>query len=143
MNRSPTATKPETVFENRDAVRHYDRAIPTPALRINTAPVGELPARVLDRLDADQRRAMDGISYNMEAMDDLLDETYRLAKQFVGALEYAERISLAQRFLDEYEGAIVNLARTIEMCNLYLKGEYSTAITRQHDRRNYEEMQSS
>ena len=122
MNHSLAASKPETLIRNRDAT-HLDSVVPAPTLKFKAALVIELAALVLDRLGADRRRAMEGIWHNMEAMDDRLDETYRIAKQFGGELEPAERISLAQRFLDEYEDAIVNLARTIEMCDLYLKGE--------------------
>jgi hypothetical protein len=125
MNHDLAASKPDTTFRNRDAIRHHDSVILAPNLKFKTALVMELAALALDRLGASQRRAMEGICYNMEATDDRLDETYRIARRFEGALQHAERMSLAQRFLDEYEDAIVNLARTIEMCDRYLKGEQS------------------
>ena len=125
MNHHLAASKPETIFRNRDAIRHHDAVIPAPTLKFKTALVMDLAALALDRLGADRRRAMAGICYNMEATDDRLDETYRIARRFEGALQHAERISLAQQFLDEYEDAIVNLARTIEMCEQYLKGKQS------------------
>ena len=121
MNRNLAFPKPETALRNPHAMRHRDRIVPTPTLKFKTALVVELAALILGSLNADQRRTMEGIRHSMEANDDLLDETYRIARQFEGTHGHAERICLAQRFLDEYELAIVNLARTIEMCDQYLR----------------------
>lgn len=140
MNLDLAQSKLGTVIRNREAMRKQNKVIPAPILKFNTTLIRELAALVLDRLKADQRRAIEGICYNMEATDSLLDESYHIAKQFGGGLlGHKERIPLAQRLLDAYEDAIVNLRRIIDMCNLYLAGEYSTILTKQYDRRDYED----
>lgn len=94
---------------------------------------------VLDRLKPDQRRAIAGICYNLEATDNLLEGAYGITKQFETPLGNAERIKMAEHLLNEYRDAVVNLKRTIEMCELYLEEKYSTILTKQFDRNDYDE----
>jgi hypothetical protein len=130
MNRVLAASEPETKFKTQDTMRLFDRAISVPNLRFIASFVTEFAALAPHCLDTDRRRAMERIHSNLHAAENLLDETYRIARQFAEAHENAQRISLAQRFLDEYEDAIVNLGKTVEMCDLYQKGEYSTVLTK-------------
>lgn len=130
MNRVLAASEPETKLRNQGAMRLLDRAISISNVRFTAVVVTELAALVPHCLDTDRRLAMERICCNLEATENLLDETYRIARQFEEALENAQRFSLAQRFLDEYEDAIVNLGRTVEMCDLYQKGDYSTVLTK-------------
>lgn len=130
MNRVLAASNPETKFRTQDTMRLLDRAISVPNLGFTASVVTRLAALVTHCFDTDRRRAIERIYSNLEATEDLLDETYRIARQFAETLENSQRISLVQRFLDEYEDAIVNLGRTIEMCDLYQKGEYSTVLTK-------------
>jgi len=130
MNRVLAASEPETKFRTQGTTRLLDGAISVPNLRFIASVVTELAALVPHCLETDRRRAMERIHSNLQATENLLDETYRIARQFAETHENAQRISLAQRFLDEYEDAVVNLGRTVEMCDLYQKGEYSTILTK-------------
>lgn len=139
MNLGLAKSKLETVRRNRDAMREHNKVVPAPILKFNTILIRELAALVLDRLTSDQRRAIEGVCYNMEATDNLLEGAYEIAKQFGALLDHAERIQMAERLLVEYRDVGVNLKRIIEMCELYLAEEHSTILTKQYDRNDYDE----
>jgi hypothetical protein len=138
MNLGLARSKLETVRKNRDALRTHNKVIPAPILKFNTTLIRELAALVLDRLTPDQRRAIEGICYNMEATDKLLESVYNIANQFRTAPD-PERIQKADQLLQEYGDTIVNLKRIIEMCDYYLDKRYSTILTKQYNRSDYEE----
>ena len=140
MNLGLANSKLETVRWNRDSVREHNIVIPAPILKFNTTLIRQLAALVLDRLTPDQRRAIEGICYNMEATDNLLEDAYGVAKQFGTPLDDSERIQMAEQLLVEYRDAVVNLKRIIEMCDVYESGKYSTILTKQYDRSDYEEI---
>jgi hypothetical protein len=75
----------------------------------------------------------------MEATDEVLSNAYTLARSLTGALGQAERMANAERLLIEYDDAIVNLKRLIEMCDNYVAARYSIIVTKQYDRLEYEE----
>lgn len=139
MNLGLAKSKLETVRRHRDVMRMQNEIIPAPILKFNTTLIRELAALVLDRLTPDQRHAIEGICYNMEATDSLLEGAYGVAKKFGSPLGQAERIQMAEHLLVEYGDAIVNLKRTIEMCEDYLGARYSTILTKQYYRNDYEE----
>ena len=130
MSRVLAASEPETKFRTQDTMRLLERAISAPNLRFTASVVTELAALAPHCLDMDRRRAMERIHSNLQATENLLDETYRIARQFAETHENSQRISLVRRFLDEFEDAVVNLGRTVEMCDLYQKGDYLTVLTK-------------
>lgn len=139
MNLGLAKSKLETVRLNREAMREQNQIIPAPILKFNTTLIRDLAALVLDHLTPDQRRAIEAICYNMEATDSLLEGAYDIAKQFGASLGHAEQKQKAEHLLIEYGDITVNLKRTIEMCEHYLQGKYSTLLTKQYDRNDYEE----
>lgn len=139
MNFGLAKSKLESVCRNRDAMREHNKVIPAPILKFNTTLIRELAALVLDRLAPDQRRAIEGICYNMEATDDLLEGAYGIAKQFGSLLDHTEQVQMAECLFIEYQDVIVNLKRIIEMCMLYQQEKYSIILTKQYDQNNYDE----
>ena len=137
MNLGLAKSKLQTVRRNRDAMREHNQVIPAPILKFNTTLIRDLAAFVLDLLKPDQRRAIEGICYNLEATDNLLEDAYGISKKFGKPLVHAEQIRMAEHLLNEYQDAVINLKRTIEMCELYLEKKYSTIVTKQYDRNNY------
>lgn len=139
VNLANAQAKLETVRRNRALLREQNRVIPAPILKFNTAFIRQLSAEVLDRLSLDQRRAIDALCYTMEATDGLLEEAYSHAQRLSGALDHAEQITTAKRLLHDFDDAIVNLKRLMEMCSNYVAGQYTVIVTKQYDRLSYEE----
>ncbi len=46
---------------------------------------------------------------------------------------------MAERLLLDYEDAIVNLKRLMEMCENYVGKKYDIIVSKQYDRQDYEE----
>lgn len=120
-------------------MREHNRVVPAQVLKFNTALIRQLTAEVLDHLTLDQRRAIDGLCYTMEATDTLLDEIYSNASRLSGALGQADRLASAERLLVDFGDAIVNLKRLAEMCENYIAGKFNIIVTKQYDRLDYEE----
>lgn len=139
MSLSHAKGKLESVRNNRALMREHNRVMAAPILAFNTALIRELTAEVLSRLTLHQRRAIDALCYTMEATDEILEGAYHMAKSFSGPLGQAERITTAERLLVEYDDAIVNLKRLMEMCENYIAKNYETIVTKQYDRLDYEE----
>jgi len=139
VNLSHAQHKLETVRGNRDALREQNKVIPAPIVRFNTTILRQLVAEVLDRLTPDQRRAIDALCYNMEATDALLEEAFGLTRQLGGPLTQSDRIHIPNHLLVLYGDAIVNLKRVVEMCGYYVEKHYATILTKQFNRRDYEE----
>lgn len=139
MNLAHAKNKLETVRGNRTLMREHNRVVPAQVLKFNTALIRQLTAEVLDHLTLDQRRAIDGLCYTMEATDTLLDEIYSNASRLSGALGQADRLASAERLLVDFGDAIVNLKRLAEMCENYIAGKFNIIVTKQYDRLDYEE----
>lgn len=139
VNRSHARHKLDAVRNNRNLLRKHNQVIPAPIVRFNTTILRQLIAEVLDHFTPDQRRAVDALSYTMEATDDLLEEAYALTRQLGETLTQSDRILIPNRLLVLYGDAIVNLKRLIEMCECYLEKRYSVILTKQYNRRDYEE----
>ena len=139
VNLANTKAKLETVRRNRTLMREHNSVVAAPILKFNTLFIRQLSAEVLDRLTLDQRRAIDALCYTMEATDGLLEEAYSFAKSLSGALSQPDRITTAERLLIDFEDAIVNLKKLIEMCENYVSENYTIIVTKQYDRLDYEE----
>ncbi len=131
--------KLESVRRNRTLMREQNRLVAAPILQFNTALIRQLTAEVLSRLILPQRRAIDGLCYTMEATDQVLEAAYQMAKALSGPLGQAERTAMAERLLLDYEDAIVNLKRLMEMCENYVGKKYDIIVSKQYDRQDYEE----
>lgn len=131
--------KLESVRNNKALMIEHKHAMPAPILAFNTVLIRTLTAEVLSRLTNNQRRAIDALCYTMESIDEILDGTYHMAKSFYGPLSQADRDITAERILIDYDDAIVNLKRLMEMCDNYVSQNYETILTKQYDRHDYEE----
>ena len=139
MNLLLAKGKLESIRSNRSLMLEKNRVVPAPILKFPTMLIRELSAEVLSRLTMDQRRSIEALLYTMEATDELLSEIYELARSLSGALGQAERMGQANRLRINFEDAIVNLKRLMEMCENYIAGRYSIIVTKQYDRLEYEE----
>ncbi len=139
MNLLLAKGKLESVRSNRNLMREHNSVIPAPILKFPTTLIREISAEVLSRLTMDQRRAIEALLYTMEATDELLSESYELARSLSGTLGQAERMEKAERLLINFGDAMVNLKRLMEMCDNYIAGRYAIIVTKQYDRLEYEE----
>jgi hypothetical protein len=131
--------KLESVRRNQALMREHNRVMAAPILRFNIVLIRQLTAEVLSHLTLPQRRAIEGLCYTMEATDEILEGAYQIAKSFPNLIKKAESITTAERLLDQYEDALVNLKRLMEMCENYIGKEYDVIVSKQYDRRDYEE----
>lgn len=131
--------KLESVRNNRTLMRDHNQVMAAPILKFNTALIRQLTAEVLPNLTLSQRRAIDALCYTMDAIDEILQSAYQMAKTFSGPAEHTEHTSTAKRLLVEYEDGIVNLKRLMEMCENYLAKKYDVIVSKQYDRLEYEE----
>lgn len=132
------ANKLETVRRNRTMVRE-NSLMAAPILKFNAAMIRSMMGDVLDKLPLDQRRALEAVCYWMEAIDELLADTYSRAKSIRDSKDQAERHDSGKQLIDDYGDAIVNLKILSEMCASYRAGHYTEIITKQYDRTKYEE----
>lgn len=139
MNQSLASAKLESTRRMRDSVRHHNEVIPAPILPFNTVLIRQLTAEVLSRLTLDQRRAVEALCYRMEGTDGILEEAYEMTKGLRELSVQADRIRAAERLVNEYADAIVNLKILVEMCDRYNDGEYKAIVTKQYGRAEYEE----
>jgi len=77
---------------------------------------------------------MDAICYTMDATDGLLDSAFDKTQK----INDHGRKDLIDRLVIDYNDAIVNLGRLIEMCENYGKAEFRLIVTKQYNRRDYE-----
>jgi hypothetical protein len=138
MNVSVAKAKLETMLSNRTALRDENRIIPAPILRFNTTLIRQLSAEVLDWLGVDRRRAIEALCYNMEATDGVLQEAYDLTKRLSTTPLDSERVVIGRQILNEYDDAIANLQRVVEMCADYVAGRFTVITSKQYDRADYE-----
>jgi hypothetical protein len=139
VNRADALAKLETARRMRALMRERNRVMPAPVLHFNTTFTRQLAAEVLHLLSLDQRRAVEGLCYTMEAIDGLLDESLALAQRFTGPLGQAERLGAAELLQKNWSDIIANLKRLIEMCGEYLAGNYSQLVSKQYAAAAYEE----
>jgi hypothetical protein len=134
-----TAAKLETVRRNRTLAREHNQVSPAPVMPYNTAIVRQLTAEAIDRLSLEQRRAIDGLCYRMEATDGVLHEIYQLALRLSGPLGQADRMHAADRLLIDLQDAIVNLKVLDLMLKNYVSGNFYEVVNSQYDCRQFEE----
>jgi hypothetical protein len=139
VNRADATAKLETARRMRALMREHNRVMPAPVLHFNTTFTRQLAAEVLHHLSLDQRRAVEGLCYTMEAIDRLLDESLALAQKFTGPLGQTERLGTAELLQRNWSDIIANLKRLIEMCGEYLAGNYSQLVSKQYNAAAYEE----
>ncbi len=139
VNQAHASAKLETARRMRALMREHNRVIPAPILHFNTTFTRQLAAEVLHHLSLDQRRAVEGLCYTMEAIDGLLDESLALAQRFTGPLGQADQIATAEHLLKNWSDIIANLKRLVEMCSEYLAGNYSQLVSKQYDAAAYKE----
>lgn len=134
-----SAAKLETVRRMRVLAKEHNGVSPAPVMPFNTAIVRQLTAEASDRLSLEQRRAIDGLLYRMEATDGVLHEIYQNALRLSGALGQADRFFAAERLLSDLQDAIVNLKVLELMLTNYMAGRFSQVVNSQYDRAQFEE----
>lgn len=139
VNSADATAKLETARRMRALILEQNRVMPSPVLRFNTTFTRQLAGEVLHHLSLDQRRAVEGLCYTMEAIDGLFEESQALAQRFTGPLGQAERLGTAKHLLKNWSDIIANLNRLIEMCSEYLAGNYSQLVGKQYDATAYED----
>lgn len=139
VNCADAAAKLETARRMRALLREHNQVAPAPVLHFNTAFTRQLAAEVLHHLSVDQRRAVGGLCYTMEAIDGLFDESLALAQRCTRPLGQAEQIATAKHLQKNWSDIVANLNRLIEMCGDYLAGNYSQLVNKQYDAAAYEE----
>lgn len=132
MNREHAAGKLKTLEMNKTALTSHNKVIPARIIGFNAEVIRGLSSSVLHRLTPDHRRALDALCYMMETTDGVLNEAYETANRFRSGLTGEERIELAKVLLDYYTDGIINTRRLVEMCGLFLDGDYSTILTKQY-----------
>jgi hypothetical protein len=136
---SHSNAKLKTVRSSLNLARHENGVSPAPVMPFNVAIVRQLTAEAIDRLSLEQRRAIDGLCYRMEATDGILLETYQISQRLSGALEQAERMMLAGRLIINFKDAIVNLRVLNFMLTKYIDGEYNAVVDSRFERSQFEE----
>jgi hypothetical protein len=139
VNLADAKAKLETARRMRSLMREHLRVMPAPILRFNTTFTRQLAAETLHHLSIDQRRAVEGLCYTMEAIDGLLAESLELSKRFTAPLGQSERMATAENLLSNWSDVIGGLNRLIEMCGHYLQGKYGELVNKQYDAAQYEE----
>lgn len=135
LNKDHAKDKLETIKRNRSLVTEHNRIISAPIIKFNSPVIKQLATEVLDRFSSDQRRALDAICYTMEATDGLLDSVFDKTHK----INAQDRKDSIDRLIIDYNDAIVNLGRLIEMCGNYEKGQFRIIVTKQYNRRDYEQ----
>lgn len=136
---SHSNAKLETVRDKLNLARNHNRVSPAPVMPFNTAIVRQLTADSIDRLSLDQRRAIDGLCYRMEATDGVLHETYQISQALSGALGQADRNMLAERLVINLKDAAVNLKILNFMLTKYVESDYGAVTESRFDRAQFEE----
>jgi len=121
-------------LRNRSLVTEHNQIVSAPIIKFNSPVIKQLATDILDRFSTDQRRAMDAICYTMDATDGLLDSAFDKTQK----INDHRRKDLIDRLIIDYNDAIVNLGRLIEMCENYEKTEFRVIVTKQYNRRDYE-----
>ena len=134
-----TAAKLETVGRMKVLARDHNGVSPAPVMPFNTAIVRQLTAEASERLTLEQRRAIDGLVYRMEATDGVLHEIYGTALRLSGAMGQADRAFAAERLLSDLQDAIVNLKVLNLMLTNYVSGKFASVVNSQYDRAQFEE----
>jgi len=130
--------KVETVKMNRSAIQDHNQLIIAPILKFNPSIIRQLSVQILDKFTQEQRQALDAICYTMESIDGLLDSALKRAEH-ISKIEGVERNQLCDQLIIDYNDAIVNLNRLIEMSNDFSSKHYKDIITKQYVRSEYEE----
>jgi hypothetical protein len=135
LNKDHAKNKLEIMKGNRSLVTEHNKIISAPIIKFNSPIIRQLASEILDRFSTDQRRALDAVCYTMEATDGLLDSAFDKTQK----INDHGRKELIDRLVSDYNDAIVNLGRLIEMCENYEKGEFGIIVTKQYNRRDYEQ----
>lgn len=138
-NRADALAKLETARRMRALLREHNKVEPAPVLRFNTALTRQLAAEVRHRLSDDQRRAIEGLCYTMEAIDELLNDVRSVAQRFTGPMGQAERMSAANYLQLTWADIVSNLKRLIEMSDHYLSRRFKVLVTKQYNAADYDE----
>lgn len=138
-NLADAHAKLETVRRARTLLREHNKVMPAPILKFNTGFTRQIAGEVLHHLSIDQRRAVEGLCYTMEAIDGLLSEALAISQRFAAPLGQAERLATAELLRSNLSDSVANLKRLIEMAEQYLAGKYHELVTKQYDAAQYEE----
>ncbi len=134
LNKDHAKDKLQAVMRNRSLATEHNQIVSAPIIKFNSPVIKQLATDILDRFSTDQRRAMDAICYTMDATDGLLDSAFDKTQK----INDHGRKDLIDRLIVDYNDAIVNLGRLIEMCANYEKAEFRLIVTKQYNRRDYE-----
>jgi hypothetical protein len=136
---SHSTVKLETVRDKLNLARNHNSVSPAPVMPFNAAIVRQLTAESIDRLSLQQRRAIDGLCYRMEAIDGVLLEIYQISQRLSGALGQDERVMFADRLIIDCKDAIVNLKILNFMLTKYIEGDYGAVVESKFNRTQFEE----
>lgn len=141
LNQVVARNKLDTARGNRLLIRDSNRVTTAPTLKFNTPLIRDLMAEVLGHLTSDQRRALEGLCYRMEAIDGLFAEAAEKATKLAppSSLTHEQRHDTGKAIVDTYDDIIVNLKILAENCGEYANGHFTEIVTRQYDRAKYEE----
>jgi hypothetical protein len=134
-----TDAKLETVRRMLKVAKEHNGVSPAPVMPFNTSIIRQLTAEAIEKLSLDQRRAIDGLCYRMEATDGVLNDVYQMAMRLSGPLGQAERLGAAQRLLIDLGDAIVNLKVLRLMLQNYFSEKYGEVVYSQYNQAEFEE----
>lgn len=137
--RAHAHSKLETIRASLKLAREHNGVSPAPVMPFNTTIVRQLTAETIDQLSQEQRRAIDGLCYRMEATDGLLEKSYQIAIRLSGLLGQADRMAEAERLIIDFKDAIVNLKVLDFMLTQYINGSYGAVVHSKFDRAEFEE----
>lgn len=130
--------KLETAGRNRSMLRDENQLTTAPVLRFNTTFTRHLSGEVLHLLTRDQRRAIEALCYNMEAIDGLFTEANETARAIYSTGDNAERMKKATVLLETWKDIVSNLKRLIDMFQTYLAGRFTDLVERQYNAADYD-----
>lgn len=140
INKSHAEKKWETIEGKLKAITEHNKIIPGPILPFGVQDIKRLESEVLDLLSVGQKQALDAICYTMEAIDSLIkaadDRIEKIISLGKGNLEINE---LVETLPPSYSEILVNLARLVDMANLFVNDKFNDILTKQYKREDYEE----
>jgi len=132
MNGRIAQNKLDAIKQRHSDMRDSNKVTSAPIINFYTAHIRELAADSLSHLAIDQRIAIEALCFHMEALNELLDNANKLAKEFRNPSGLPNRSSKAKLLLTDLDDIIVNLRKFIEMCGEYAEGKFDIIITKDY-----------
>jgi hypothetical protein len=136
MNVELAKSKLETVRRKRSQLRDENSLNIVPLLGFNTTLIRQFCAEAHDQFRPDHRRAIEAVCYAMEATDESIRDAHALEAR-LGDGEEQNRNRLVERLMNDYDDAVANLRRVIEVGEDFIARRYSRILTKHYDRTDY------